>query len=160
MAVEFVFQWIHIFVSIFWFGAVLFTDFVLMPGIATMSPRAQQEFGIHVGPRVNRLIVPAALLSIALGALRGLLFGDIGGPDAVFGTTYGLAWLTALIVAVATFAWGLFLIGPTVERLSKSGSPADATAQIARLKPLVTIELAGFVVVFTSMIVMHYATGA
>lgn len=157
MAGEFVFQWLHVIVSIFWFGTVLFTDFVLMPGLATMSPAAQQEFGVNVGPRVTRLIIPAALLSIALGVVRGLFFGDIASVDAVFGTTYGLAWLAALVVAIATFAWGMFLITPAVDRLSTSTSPEAAAAEITRLKWLVMAELVGFVLVFTLMIVMHFA---
>lgn len=154
---EFVLQWLHIIVSIFWFGSVLFTDFVLMPGIAKMSPAGQMEFGVNVGSRVSRLMIPAALLSIGLGVIRGLTSGDIASVDDVFGTTYGLAWLVALIASLATFAWGLFLLTPAVEGIAKATTPEAAVAGLARIKTLVMIELAGFLVIFTTMIVMHYA---
>lgn len=154
---EFAVQWLHIIVSIFWFGSVLFSDIVLMPGVARMSPPAQMEFGAKVGAGVSRIMIPAALLSIGLGIVRGLLFGDIASVDDVLGTTYGQAWLVALIAAAATFAWGLFMITPAVDALGKLTTPEAAVAGIARVKTLVLIELAGFLVVFTTMIVMHYA---
>lgn len=157
VTVEFVLQWLHILVSIFWFGSVLFTDFVLMPGIAKMSPAGQLDFGVNVGSRVSRVMIPAALLSIGLGVIRGLTSGDIARVDDVFGTTYGLAWLVALIASLATFAWGLFLITPAVEGIARATTPDAAVAGIARIKTLVMIELVGFLVVFSTMIVMHFA---
>ncbi len=157
MVVEFVVQWLHVIVSIFWFGSVMFSDFVLMPGIGRMTPVAQLEFGVNVGSRVARFMTPAALLSIALGVVRGLFFGDIKSVDALFGTTYGLAWSAALVAAIATFAWGMFVITPAVENLSRSTSPEATTTLIARVKRLVMAELVGFLVVFTLMIVMHFA---
>jgi uncharacterized membrane protein len=154
---EFVVQWLHIIVSIFWFGSVLFTDIVLMPGIAKMSPAAQMEFGVSVGSRVSRIMIPAGLLSIALGVVRGWLFGDIGSVDDLFGTTYGLAWLVAFIASVVTYAWGIFMITPAVEAIARETNPEAAVAGIGRVKGLVLIELLGFLVIFTTMIVMHYA---
>jgi uncharacterized membrane protein len=154
---EFVLQWLHIFVSIFWFGSVLFADFVLMPGIARMGPAAQLEFGVNVGSRVSRFMIPAALLSIGLGIVRGVTSGDIGSVDDLLGTTYGLAWLVALVAGVATFALGMFVITPAVDGIARATSPEAAVAGIARVRTLTLVELAGFLVIFTAMIVMHYA---
>jgi len=155
---EFVVQWLHIIVSIFWFGSVMFTDFVLMPGIGKMATASQLDFGVNVGSRISKIMTPAASLAIVLGIVRGLLFGDIKDVNALFGTTYGLAWLVALAAAVATFAWGLFMISPAVEKISKpTTTPEAAAAGIARIKTLVMIELVGFLVIFTMMIVMHFA---
>lgn len=156
MAVEFVAQWLHIIVSIFWFGSVMFGDFVLMPAIAKMTPAGQRDFGVHVGSRIPRIMTPVAILSIGLGVIRGVAFGDIGSLDQLFGTAYGLTWLLALVAAVATFSWRMWVVAPTLDGMSKVATPAEASAAAGRLRSLVMIELVGFLVVFTTMIAMHF----
>lgn len=153
--VEFVVQWLHIIVSIFWFGSMLFTDFVLTPGLREMSPVAQREFGMNVASRVPSFMIPAAVASLVLGVIRGTVLGDVRSVDDL-GTTYGLAWLASLIVGAAVLAWSVFVMPPAVVRLQRA-EPGGASAALADVSRNARIQLAGFLVIFTLMIVMHYA---
>lgn len=155
MALEFAVQWLHIIVSIFWFGGMLFTDFILTPGLRRMSPPAQREFGMNVASRVPSLMIPAAVASIALGVVRGTVLGDIRSVDEL-GTTYGLAWLASLVVGVVVLAWSVYVMPPAVARLQRAG-PGAASVALAEVSRNARIQLAGFLVIFTLMIVMHYA---
>jgi uncharacterized membrane protein len=161
----FVVQWLHVFFGIFWFGAVLYGDFILIPALNTLPLAKQREFGSVVGARGIRVIRPVGIATILLGIIRGTFFGQIQSVDALT-TTYGLSWSVALIAAIATFWWGDRVITPAVERLMKLPEP-EAVGPDGQPSPrLVTIlddvkrkaglELIGFFVIFTTMILMRF----
>jgi uncharacterized membrane protein len=163
---QFVVQWLHVFLGIFWFGAVLYSDFILIPAIVSLPIRTQREIGGAIGPRSVRIIEPVAGLVILLGIIRGTVFGPIKSLDALT-TTYGLTWLVALVAAVATFMWAKRVIVPSIERLNAigldqvvnaDGSPTAAFANaIDQVKRVTLLELIGFFVIFTCMILMRFA---
>ena len=162
---QFIVQWLHVFFGIFWFGAVLYGDFVLIPAITTLPLNAQRQISAAIGPRAERVIEPVAGLVIVLGIIRGTVFGSIKSLDALT-STYGLTWLVALIAAVATFLWGTRVIVPAVRRLNAiseadavgpDGAPtATFTAMIDQIKRVTLLELIGFFVIFTCMILMRF----
>jgi hypothetical protein len=162
---QFIVQWLHVFLGIFWFGAVLYGDFILIPAITTLPIRTQREIGGAIGPRAARIIEPVAGLVILFGIIRGTVFGPIKTLEFLT-STYGLTWLVALVAAIATFMWGKRIIVPAVERLnalgvdeltSADGSPTAAfTAAIDRVKRVTMLELIGFFVIFTCMILMRF----
>lgn len=158
-------QWLHVFFGIFWFGAVLYGDFILIPAIQTLPLAKQREFGAAVGRRAGQVIPIVAGIAILLGILRGTVFGPIKGVD-VLGTAYGLTWLVGLVAALATFYWGARVISPSIDRLNEV-SESEATLPDGRPSPrLVAIiddikrktglELVGFLVIFTAMILMRF----
>jgi hypothetical protein len=160
----FVIQWLHVFFGIFWFGAVLYTDFILVPALSTLSLDRQRDVGAALGRRAVRVIPIVGGLTILLGIVRGVFFSSINSLDALT-TTYGLTWLVALVAAIATYAWGDRVIRPDLERLSampdvEAMSPdGRATAAVStltdRIKRNSMLELLGFVVIFTCMILMR-----
>jgi uncharacterized membrane protein len=162
---QFIVQWAHVFFGIFWFGAVLYADFILIPAITTLPLNTQREISAALGPRAERIIAPVAGLVILLGIIRGTVFGPIKSLDALT-TTYGLTWLVALIVAAATFYWGTRVIVPAIQRLNAigvqdavgpDGAPtATFTAAIDQVKRVTLLELIGFFVIFTCMILMRF----
>jgi uncharacterized membrane protein len=162
---QFIVQWLHVFLGIFWFGAVLYADFILIPAITTLPIRTQRELGGAIGPRASRIIEPVAGLVILLGIIRGTAFGPIKSLDALT-TTYGLTWLVALIAAVATFLWAKRVIIPAIDRLNAisldqvanaDGSPPAAViAAIDRVKQVTLLELIGFFIIFTCMVLMRF----
>ena len=162
---QFVVQWLHVFFGIFWFGAVLYGDFILIPAITTLPLNSQREIGAAIGPRAERIIEPVAGLVILLGIIRGTVFGPIKSLD-ILTSTYGLTWLVALVAAAATFYWGKRIIVPAVRRLNAISAP-DAvgpdgaasqafTAAIDQVKRVTLLELIGFFVIFTCMILMRF----
>jgi uncharacterized membrane protein len=158
-------QWLHVIFAIFWFGGVLYGDVVLVPAISTLTLPTQRAVGAAIGARANRIVPAAAGAVILLGILRGTVFGQLRSLDALT-TAYGITWLVALVFAIGTFMWGLRVIGPSLERLATipdaealnadgSATPALA-ALIARVKRVVLLELVGFLVIFTCMILMRF----
>lgn len=162
---QFAVQWIHVLAAITWFGAVIYTDFILIPGVTTLPPREQRTAGEAIGRQAVKVIIGAAGAVIVLGILRGTVFGQIKSVDALT-TAYGLTWLLALVLSVFTFYWGLKVITPAVERFSAfdldQATLADGTANpvmlglIADIKRKTQLELVFFLVIFTCMILMRF----
>jgi uncharacterized membrane protein len=163
---QFIVQWAHVFFGIFWFGAVLYGDFILIPAITTLPLNTQREIGAAIGPRAQRVIEPVAGAVILLGILRGTVFGRIQSLDALM-TQYGLYWTIGLIAALSTFAWAKRVIIPAIDRLNAlspdevvgtDGQPTPAFASaIDRVKRVTLLELIGFVVILTFMILMRFS---
>jgi uncharacterized membrane protein len=148
-----VLQWLHVFLGIFWFGAVLYSDFVLVPVIQGLKPATQLEVAGPIGRRTVQVIIPVALGVIVLGVLRGVAGGVLGS----LGSAYGLTWLVSLVVGCATLAWGVWVVTPAINKIREvaSGSPALAEA-ISRVKVLAFIELGLFLVVLSLMIALRF----
>ena len=68
------------------------------------------------------VVAPAV---IVLGVLRGTVFGRIRDLDTLLGTAYGLTFLVALAVAVATFLWRRFVIVPATRALAAASVNPD-----------------------------------
>jgi uncharacterized membrane protein len=160
----FIIQWLHVFFGIFWFGAVLYADFILVPALNTLSLDRQREVAAALGRQVVRVIPIVGGLTILLGIIRGVSFSSINSLDALT-TTYGLTWLVALVAAIATYLWGDRVIRPDLQRLSAMpdaeaiGPDGQGTAALSsltdRIKRNSMLELLGFFVIFTCMILMR-----
>ena len=158
-------QWLHVLAAITWLGAVIYTDFILIPAITTLPPREQRSAGAAIGRRSVPVIMGAATAVIVLGILRGTVFGQIKDLDALT-TTYGLTWLLALILSIVTYYWGLRVITPAVERFNAfpidQATLPDGTANpgllvlIADIKRKTMLELVFFAVIFSCMILMRF----
>jgi hypothetical protein len=78
------------------------------------------------------------------------------------GSQYGITWLVALVAAIATYLWGRIAINGALRRMNDAPLNADGTATVqleaatARVKLVVALELVGFLVIFTCMIVMRF----
>ena len=159
-------QWLHVFLGIFWFGSTLYLDFVVIPAVMTLPLEQQRSVSKPLTMFSERVIIPAAILVILLGLVRGTIFGPVKSLDFLFGTAYGITFLIALLAALATFAWGQLVLTraarrldtfPLVEVMQTDGKVALAfTAQVQRVKLLALLELLGFFVIFTCMILMRF----
>ena len=158
---QFVVQWLHVLVGIFWFGNAIAVAAILIPAISTLPIPTQRQVGgryADIAERMFKVVAPAVII---LGIVRGTLFGPIGSLDALT-TTYGLTWLIGLVAAIATFLWGLYVIGGAAQVMNGAPLAADGgpTAELeratARVKRVAGLELVGFLVVFTCMILMRF----
>ena len=164
--VLFAVQWLHVLLAMLWFGGLLYADFILIPAFSTLPLQTQRAAAAALGVRANRIIPPVAGLVILLGILRGTVFGQIRSLDALT-STYGITWLVALVVAIGTFVFGLRVIGPSLERLgtipeaeamNPDGSPsAKLQLLLEAAKRNSLLELLGFFVIFTCMILMRFS---
>jgi uncharacterized membrane protein len=155
-------QWLHVLLAVLWFGNTLSLATITIPAISRLPLVRQQEIGAQLGERGPRVIDIVAPAVIILGFLRGTLFGPIRDANALIGTAYGLTFLVALIVAIATFLWGRYVIVPATRALAAAPVNPDGTptpeldAALARAKRVTVLELIGFLVVFTCMILMRF----
>ena len=155
-------QWLHVLLAILWFGNSLSLATVTIPALGRLPLVRQQEVGAVLGQRGLRVFDIVAPAVILLGVVRGTVLGPITAVDALVGTAYGLTWLVALVVATATFLWGRYVIVPATRVLAAAPVNADGTptaelnAALTRAKLVTVLELAGFLVVFTCMILMRF----
>jgi uncharacterized membrane protein len=155
-------QWLHVLLGILWFGNALALDVIVIPAINRLPIVAQREISSYIGSRATPIFHVVVPLIILLGFVRGTFLGPIKSIDHLFGTAYGLTWLTALIVTIATYLFGLFVIVPALRSmdlapLQSDGSPTPGlVAATNRVKRLVSLELLGFLVIFTCMILMRF----
>jgi uncharacterized membrane protein len=155
-------QWLHVLLGIIWFGNSLVVAAILIPSLNPLPILTQREVGSRYGERATRLfdvLVPAV---IVLGMIRGTLLGPIKSAGDVLGTPYGVTWLVALIAAIVTFLWGRIVINGALQRMNNAPLNPDGTAtaqleaETARVKLVVVLELVGFLVIFTCMILMRF----
>jgi uncharacterized membrane protein len=161
-----VIQWLHVFLGIFWFGSSLYLNFMVVPVLVKLPLGEQRAVGIPLGARSNQVLPLVALLVIILGLLRGTVWGPVHSFPFLFGTAYGVTFLTSLLVATAVELWGHFVAGKAAAHLNtfplaevmKPESPAALAfnAQVQRVKLFIIIELLGFFIIFTCMILMRF----
>jgi hypothetical protein len=155
-------QWLHVLLGIIWFGNSLVLALFLIPTLNTMPIPVQRDVGGRYGERSTRIIDVIAPLIIILGFIRGTFLGPIHTVGDVFARPYGITWLVALLAAIATFLWGRLVIVPAVHRmnaipLDHEGRPTpDLLAATDQVKRVVVLELAGFFVIFSCMILMRF----
>ena len=162
---QFVAQWLHVLMGITWFGAAITMNFIVLPAMGKLPMDRQREFGRHLGEQADYVLIRVAMAVITLGVLRGTLFGPIKSLDALT-TQYGITWLVALVAGISTFLWGTRVVGAGIHRMNsipveKAFNPdgtmtsafSDAFALVKRNG---MIELLGFFVLFTCMILMRF----
>jgi uncharacterized membrane protein len=155
-------QWFHVLLGILWFGNALVLDIIVIPAINRLPMVSQREISSSIGSRATPIFHVVVPLIIILGIIRGTLLGPIKSVDFLLGTAYGWTWLTGLVVTLAIYLFGLFVIVPALRTMDAIPVGADGsatpelTAATERVKRLVGIELIGFVAIFTCMILMRF----
>jgi uncharacterized membrane protein len=161
-----VIQWLHVFLGIFWFGSSLYLNFMVVPVLLKLPLGQQREVGIPLGARSNQDLPLVAILVILLALLRGTVWGPVHTFTLLFGTAYGVTFLTSLLVAGAVELWGHFVAGKAAAHLNtfqlakvmktESAVALAFNAQVQRVKLFALVELLGFFIIFTCMILMRF----
>lgn len=147
-----VLQFLHVLCAMFWFGSLLYMDLVLAPALM----EAGADHGAAVGGvamrMTDRVIAPAAGLTILLGILRGAAAGTV----THFGTLYSWTWLAALVLGIGLMLWGTRVSSPTAKRVMAMSPGPGFDAAVRRARSLATIEILGFLVIIVLMIAMAF----
>ena len=155
-------QWLHVLLGILRFGNALAVAAFLIPTLNRFPLALQREVGGRYGDistRVLNVVIPTV---IVLGVVRGTVLGPIDSIEDAVTTAYGITWLVALVVALGLWAWSRFVIEAAVEKMNAVPISPDGvvspelTAATDRVKRAVILELLGFVVIFTCMILMRF----
>ena len=155
-------QWLHVLLGILWFGNALVLDVIVIPAINRLPIVSQREVASYIGSRATpifHVVVPSIVI---LGIVRGTVLGPIKSVDVLFGSAYGWTWLAALVVTMLTYLFGLFVLVPALRLMDQAPLAPDGSstpslaAATDRVKRLVGLELIGFLVIFTCMILMRF----
>ena len=155
-------QWLHILLGILWFGNSLVLAVLIIPTLNQLPITQQREFGRLLGNRAAPLFAVVGPAVILLGFVRGTFLGQIHSIADVFATNYGITWLVALTVASITYLWGKLAIEGTLVHMNTAPLNPDGTATpeleaaTNRVKLVAVLELIGFFVIFTCMILMRF----
>ncbi|MEN1967276.1 hypothetical protein WMZ97_04270 [Lentibacillus sp. N15] len=100
---------LHILLAIVWVGGILFVGWGVYP-VAKKFPYPQQRHWLQALMQWTHWLFTAAGLGVIItGILLGTVLGPIQQWRHVWETNYGHIWLTALIIAVVTLLWGIFI---------------------------------------------------
>ena len=153
-------QWLHVLLGILWFGSTMYLDFVVIPAVLGLPAEQQPAISKRISQQAVRIIMPAATLVILIGLIRGIVFGPVRSLEFLFGTAYGITFLIGFLAALATYLWGLFVLTREARKLeilpTDEKSKMAYNATLARVKIMGQLELLGFFVIFTCMILMRF----
>lgn len=146
-------QGFHVLCGIFWFGSVLFADFVLMPTITSLEPQQQAAVMGPLGKRASRTMIPVSILTIISGIFLGISEGILN----ELSTREGWTWIASIAVSCALFYWGLRVINPSERKLKKltPGTP-EFTQQLSQIKMYILLELLALILLFIFMVLMRF----
>ena len=145
-------HWLHVFTAIFWFGSVLFVDFILIPTVQGLDGPVRGAVMGPLGHRIEKFLTPLGMAVVTLGFFRGLAGGVFGN----LGSAYGITFLASLVLGIVIVVYGLRLLRPLAQEIGRTAPGAGQDAMVARLKSLTIIELFMFVLIVTFMILMRF----
>jgi uncharacterized membrane protein len=160
--VTFAVQWLHVLLGIIWFGYSLAMAIFVIPVISSLPIPVQRQIGARLGSRTEPILDVLVPTIVVLGVIRGTVLGPIRSVADAFTTAYGITWLVALVAAVVVYLWSRFVIIGAVRRLNATPLTADGgptpemEAALSRAKQVTVLELLGFLVIFTCMILMRF----
>lgn len=99
-------RYLHIAFGIAWIGALAHGVGVLRLALPRADPPASQGVMRYLIPLAGRYIPFAAVMTILFGAVLYLYMG-VFDPAILLGSTWGLLLLSALILALGTFVYGM-----------------------------------------------------
>ena len=109
-------RYAHILSAILWIGGLGFSVMVLRSAISRVGMPARKETLRQLIPIANRFIPMAGAWTIGFGAALYLLMGNFD-PSILWGTTWGLDLLVALVLASALLAFGILVVRRASERI-------------------------------------------
>ena len=151
----------HIFLGITWVGGVLFIGWGVLPVIKTITLKDQQTFLITLMRRTHVLLSLAGVGVILTGILLGTVFGPIKSLEHVWNTNYGTLWLDALLIAIVTLLWGMFVGYKQMMRvltdrplwlLAEKGARKPLDEAMMRAAAIESIEIVGFLALLVIMV--------
>ena len=111
-----VLRYAHIMSAILWIGALAFSVMVLRGVMGRVEMAARKETMRKLIPSVVVFIPTSAALTIIFGVSLYVVMGNFD-PSILWGTTWGLVLLTALILTLALFGFGVGWVIPISRRI-------------------------------------------
>lgn len=154
---------LHILLAITWVGGILFTGWGGYPASKSL-PLAERRLFLHALMKwTHKLFTLAGIGVIATGILLGTVVGPIKNWHDIWYTTYGNIWVTALIVAIFTLAWGIFIgyrqsnhvfSNNDIWEAAENGDSKPLQKAMTKTVAIESVEVAGFMVLIVFMVML------
>ena len=136
--------WIHLLSVILWFGGSALMAFVIGPVLGATGSETRALTG-NIAARSHRYYAAAGGVAILSGLILAWLTGRFSSP---------LMWVV-IVIAVFLAYWGAQITGRAADAIA-AANDAERPAAIARMVRSGTIEIAGFVIAFTLMVLVRF----
>lgn len=152
---------VHIFLAIIWVGGIFFIGWGVYPAIRKMTFTLQRQFFLALMNWSHRILTAAGAGVIVTGIILGTLAGPIKQWKDIWLTSYGNIWLTALIIALFTLLWGVFVdykqsmkvfSDVTLWEGADTGNTKPLKKALTITVLLESVEISGFVALIICMI--------
>src|SRR5699024_7713515 len=147
--------------AISWVGSVLFVGWGVFPATKTLPVRARQTFLLALMRRSHLPFSLAGLGVIITGVLLGTIFGPVHHWHDIWQTRYGRIWVSALIIALITLFWGVFigfrrsikvLSNPVLWKTAEAGYEGPLKQALFTVAATESVEIIGFMILIGLMI--------
>ncbi|MFC4557468.1 hypothetical protein ACFO3D_04510 [Virgibacillus kekensis] len=154
---------IHIFLAIIWVGGVLFIGWGVYPALRKMAYAKQREFFLALIQWSHNFLTAAGTGVIATGIVLGTLAGPINQWADLWTTRYGNLWLAALVIALLTLGWGVFIgyrqsvkvfSNISIWELADSGETKPLSKALGTTIAIESVEVGGFIALLVVMILL------
>jgi copper resistance protein D len=155
---------VHISLGIFWVGGILFIGWGVYPATRILKVTEQRAFLLSLMQRTHIIFTLAGVGVITTGVLLGTVVGPIRSFDIIWSTRYGNIWFTALIIALFTLSWGMFvgykktmnvLKKDSIWQLAESGKTIHLQKAMLKTAVFESVEVIGFVAIIVCMLLLR-----
>ncbi len=151
--VALVFRLLHIVFGIFWIGAVAYGIAVIRVAMPRVPIEARKEAMRQLIPVITRYVPVSAVLTIIFGTVLYVHLG-LYDPGNLLGSSWGQTLLAALILTLATFAYGMIAVVGTSWKI-KGHLDEEACSHAAEVGALQTrFTVAQIVVLVLGIIIV------
>ena len=147
-------HWLHVLSGIIWFGGYVFMAFGVWPALLR-RPAAEARATLEaVDKFVGPLMMTSGTLVFWLGVVRGTWLGPIKDLEYLFGSSYGLTFLLALLLTLVISVYGAVSSRNLYEKVWNKDQFTPTAAQYIRNSNLAS--LSGLMVVLVCMVLMRF----
>jgi copper resistance protein D len=146
-------HWVHVVAALVWAGGQAFFVAALWPALLRRPAEARALYDA-LGAPVGRLMGMAGPLVLLLGVLRGTWLGPVRSWGALVATSYGHAFLAAIVLTVALTVYGGAVRGQVETRVWHGAAFAPGAA--AYLRRTGTVTLVGLAAIVGCMVLMRF----
>ena len=144
---------LHVLFAILWVGGDMFSNFVVIPAANGIDPVHANAFLGKFGKAAERYMGPVGALTILFGILLGWKLGAWGNIGYAYGNTY----LSAMVLAIAVYLWGILMLGRNIKKAMSFGiGTPEFVAIVDKVKKYSGIQLIGFLGIFILMVLMRF----
>jgi len=156
-------KFMHILLGIAWVGGILFVGWGVYPAAKKLEISVRRKFLFALMKHTHLLFSLIGAGVILTGILLGTVLGPINNWNAIWHTTYGNIWFTALMISLITLFWGIFvgykktmrvLTNDHLWQLAETGEAEPLNKAMRAVTVLESVEVLGFMILLCCMILL------